>query len=121
MISTKKESKSNKIKLKFGQVVYSGQCIALYETFETRYSGNAGGEFIVQSTSNYQKSYAKKSGDDYAYNIGYIYGLGNKGIKKRVSAYFADCQKWVTAIEEDRIGKRDVKAMIAFYGHDCLP
>lgn len=119
VIETKKYVDSKKAKLKFGQVMFIGQHITLYETVETIYSSSTGGGFIIQSTGNYQNSYAKKNGDSYAFNIGYIYGVGQKGIKKRLKAYFRDCPKLVNAVKNGLVEKKDVKTIIRFYENNC--
>ena len=118
-VNTKKYTDSKTTKLKFGQVVYRGEKITLYETVETIYSGSAGGGFMVQSSTNYQNSYAKKKNDDYAYNVGYIYGVAQKGIKKRLRAYFAECEKLVAKVDNDEIDKKNIKDIILFYENNC--
>lgn len=119
VIDTKKYVDSKKSKLKFGQVIYKGKHISVFETVETIYSGSVGGGFIVQSNSNYQNSYAKKTNDTYAFNIGYIYGAAQKGIKKRIRSYFSECPSLVSAVENKLIDKKDVKSIVLFYENNC--
>jgi hypothetical protein len=116
VIPTKKYLNS-KTKNKLAQIGFIGKKIELYYVSEIIYSGGTVGFFIT--TNGYFEKYLKKKNDDIAYNMGYIYGAGQRGIKKRVRDYFKDCQKLIEKIENNEIPKKETIKIAHFYENKC--
>jgi len=116
VISTRKYLNS-KIKKELAQVRFIGENIKLYYVSETITSGGAIGLFIT--SSGYFEKYVMKKNDDIAYNMGYIYGAGQRGIKKRVRDYFKDCPKLVEKINNNEIPKKETFKIALYYENHC--
>ena len=89
----------------------------MYYIAETIHSGGAIGVFTM--SYGYKETYIKKSKDSIAYNMGYIYGAGERGIKKRVRDYFYDCPKLVELVDNDNIDKHNTFQIVKYYEENC--
>lgn len=116
VIDIKTNYNDKKTEKKLGLLAYRGTKINLYYVEETIHSGGAIG---ISSVYNSGEAYAKKTNDTIAYNIGYIYGAGARGIKKRVRDYFTDCPKLIDNVENDVIEKDKTIDIIKFYEDNC--
>ncbi len=117
VIQTKKYTSTKKAELKLGQVLYQGNYIEVYAVSEIVYQGGAIG---VMTTANpYNEKYVKRKNDEIAYNMGYIYGAGQRGIKKRVRDYFTDCPILIEKVDNNEIDKEETLEIALFYENNC--
>jgi hypothetical protein len=116
VIPTKKYLNS-KVKKKLAQIEFIGKKIELYYVPEIIYSGGTVGFFIT--TNGYFEKYVRRKNNDIAYNMGYIYGAGERGIKKRVRDYFKDCPKLIEKINNNEIPKKETIKIAQFYENNC--
>lgn len=116
VIDVKKNFNDKKTEKKLGLLVYSGPKIKMYHVSETIHSG---GSFGVSFSSGSYNTYLKKTNDSTAYNMGYIYGAGARGIKKRVRDYFTDCPALIEKVDKDIIDKDKTMDMVKFYENNC--
>ena len=116
VIATKKYLNS-KTKNKLAQIAFIGKKIELYYVSEIMYSGGAISLFIT--TSGYFEKYVKRKNEEMAYNMGYIYGAGQRGIKKRVRDYFKECPKLIEKIDNNEIPKKETIKIAQFYENNC--
>jgi len=107
---------SKKTRRKFGRLIFAGNRINLYEVSEVIYTGSG---FGIHVQGEYGQYYAMKASDTIAYNVGYIYGAGQKGIKKRVRSYFKDCPSLVQKVVDKSIPKEETFAIIEYYENNC--
>lgn len=117
VIPVKKYIDSNKTELKLGQVGFKGESIELFYVSEISYHGGAIGSFIT--AGSYYQTYVKRLNDKLAYNMGYIYGAGQKGIKKRVRDFFTDCPELIQKVEDNEIPKAETLKIALFYENNC--
>ncbi len=110
-IDTKKYATSKEIKKKLAQLIYSGNKLEIYYVGEGLYQAGTFG--------SYYEKYVKKKGEKIAYNMGYIYGAGQRGIKKRVRDYFTDCPDLINIVNENKIKKNDLLEIVKFYEGNC--
>ena len=101
---------------KLGMVAYKGIKMDLYYVEETIHQGGIG---FMSSTSSSGEKYVKRSNDQIAYNMGYIYGVAARGIKKRVQDYFKDCPLLVSTVISDTIKKENTLDIVKFYEANC--
>lgn len=116
-IQTKKYLNTKKINNKLAQIGYDGEKIKLYYVSEILYQGGAIGNFTT--VGSYNEKYVKRTNDKIAYNMGYIYGAGQRGIKKRVRDYFTDCPRLIETVEKNKIEKDDTLKIALFYEENC--
>lgn len=57
-------------------------------------------------SSNSRLAFVKRTNEDVALNMGYIFGAGQRGIKKRVREYFTDCNDLITKVNKIKIKKK---------------
>lgn len=117
VIDTKKYLNSKKVEKRLASVEFIGNKIELYNVYELLYQGGAIG--LNTSVDSYKEKYVKRTEDKIAYNMGFIYGAGQKGIKKRVRDYFIDCPELITKIDNNEIPKRETKIIVLFYENNC--
>jgi hypothetical protein len=117
VIDVKKNFDDKKTERKLGFLAYSSPKVNMYYIAETINSGGAIGVFMM--SHGYQETYIKKSKDSIAYNMGYIYGAGERGIKKRVRDYFYDCPKLVELVNNDNIDKHNTFQIVKYYEENC--
>lgn len=117
VILTKKYFDSKKLIKKLGQVGLIGNKINLYYVSEVLYQGGA--VEIYTTVDSYNEKYLKKGNDSVAYNMGYIYGAGQRGIKKRVRDYFTDCPILIEKINNNEIPKNETMKIALFYEENC--
>lgn len=117
VIRVKKYLDSPKSKLKLGQVGFKGERIALFYVSEYIYSGGTVGP--VTFVDSYAETYLKKKDAGLAYNMGYLYGAGQRGIKKRVRTFFSDCATLVDKVEKNEIPRKDTIQIALFYENQC--
>jgi hypothetical protein len=116
VIDVKTNFNDKKTEKKLGLLAFRGNKINLYYVEETIHSGGAIGMGMVYDSG---EAYAKKTSENTAYNIGYIYGAGARGIKKRVRDYFTDCKQLIEKVENDIISKDKTIDIIMFYENNC--
>ena len=51
--------------------------------------------------------------------MGYIYGAGQRGIKKRVRDYFTDCPTLINKVDTNEIPKKEIEEIVLFYELKC--
>ena len=117
VIDTKQNINSKETKKKLAKIGYDGEKIKLYYVSELIYQGGAIGNFT--RINSYYESYVKRTSDNIAYNMGYIYGAGPRGIKKRVRDYFTDCSKLIEAVENNQIPKKETLRIAEYYDKNC--
>ncbi len=117
VIDVKKNFDDKKTEKKLGFLAYSSPKVNMYYIAETIHSGGAIGVFTMNY--GYKETYIKKSKDAIAYNMGYIYGAGERGIKKRVRDYFYDCPKLVELVDNDNIDKHNTFQIVKYYEENC--
>lgn len=89
------------------------------------YSGSKTELFNVQEATNsatvapYEETYIKKKDEKIAYNIGYIYGIDARSVKKRLGNYFANCPELVDKIETNQIDKYKALEIAQYYENNC--
>lgn len=118
VIETKKYLNSKKIVKKLGRIDYIGDSIRLYNVYELLYQGGAIG--LVTTVDSYGEKYVQRKNDSIAYNMGFIYGAGQRGVKKRVRDYFIDCPELIEKVNNNEIPKRDTKKIVLFYEENCV-
>ena len=116
VIDVKTNFNDKKTEKKLGLLVYAGPIMSVYYVAETISSG---GSFGVSFSSESYNTYVKKNKEDIAYNMGYIYGAGPRGIKKRVRDYFVDCPALIEKVDNDSIEKNKTIEMVTFYEENC--
>jgi hypothetical protein len=117
VIPVKKYMDSGRTEIKLAQVGYKGDQIELFYVSEIIYQGGPTGHFIT--TGAYCENYVKKTGDSLAYNMGYIYGAGQRGIKKRVREFFIDCPRLIEKVDKNEIPKKETLQITLFYENNC--
>jgi hypothetical protein len=117
VIKVKKYMDSKRVELKLGQVGFKGASIELFYVSEYMYQGGAIG--ITTTVESYHLTYLKKKNDPIAYNMGYIYGAGQRGIKKRVRDFFNDCPTLIKKVEKNEIEKKETMKIAMFYENNC--
>ncbi|MEC3906670.1 hypothetical protein VOI54_06545 [Tamlana sp. 2201CG12-4] len=117
VIDAKKYLNSKKIEKKLGRIDYIGDKIQLYNVYELLYQGGAIG--LSTTVDSYGEKYVKRTEDNIAYNMGYIYGAGQRGIKKRVRDYFIDCPELIEKVNNNEIPKHETKKIVLFYEESC--
>lgn len=116
VIDVKTNFNDKKSEKKLGLLMYSGSKMSVYYVAETI---STGGSFGVSFNSDSFETCVKKNKEDIAYNMGYIYGAGPRGIKKRVRDYFADCPELIEKVDNDSIEKTKTIEMVEFYEKNC--
>lgn len=116
VIDVKINFSDKKTEKKLGLVAFAGNKMNVYYISETIHSGGTVG---IHSVSGSFETYVKKLDDKVAYNMGYIYGAGARGIKKRVKDYFTDCPKLIENVENEVIKKEETIEMAKFYESNC--
>lgn len=117
VIDVKKYLNSKKSEKKLGRVDYLGPKMELYNVSEVLYQGGAIG--LGTDVSSYGEKYVKRLGDSIAYNMGFIYGVGQRGIKKRLRDYFTDCPELIQKVDSDVIAKHETREIVLFYEENC--
>lgn len=117
VIDVKTNFSDIQISKKLGLIVYIGSKMEVFYVAETVHTGGGVGGFGLVS-GMYEK-FIKKTGDKVAYNMGYIYGAGARGIKKRVRDYFTDCPKLIENVDKDVIKKDELIEIVKFYETNC--
>jgi len=115
VILTKKYLKSKTIEKKLAEIRLDGDRIKLYFVSEISYRNYN----TFTTVSRYYKKYMKKEKDSVSYNIGYLYGAGQIGIKRRVRDYFTDCPQLIEKVENNKIPKKDTMLIALFYEQNC--
>ena len=116
VIKTKKYIKSKKAKNKLVQIGYVGNKIELFYASEFIYQGGSVGSINV---SSYYETYVRRKNENIAYNMGYIYGAAQRGIKKRVREYFIDCPLLIEKVNNNEIPKKETLKIAKFYENNC--
>ncbi|MEN9909541.1 MAG: hypothetical protein RLZZ540_2690 [Bacteroidota bacterium] len=116
VINVKKNFNDKKTEKKLGLLAYKSPKINMYYIAEAIYSGGTVGMGMMYGTN---EKYVQKSKDSIAYNLGYIYGAGERGIKKRVRDYFTDCPNLVELVDNNKIEKYDTLQIIKYYEDNC--
>lgn len=116
VLNVKTNYNDKKTEKKLGLLAYAGPKMNVYFVAETIHSG---GSFGVSFNSDTDNIYVKKKTDATSYNMGYIYGAGPRGIKKRVRDYFADCPTLVQMVDDDVIDKTKTIEIVQFYEKNC--
>lgn len=117
VIRVKKYFDSSKVELKLGQVGLKGNHIELFYVSEYIYQGGA--VTPITTISSYHEKYLRKKNDRVAYNMGYLYGAAQRGIKKRVENFFNDCPELIDKIENKEIQKKETMEIALFYENNC--
>ncbi|PCJ97951.1 MAG: hypothetical protein COA50_03195 [Flavobacteriaceae bacterium] len=117
IIQTKKYIHSKKTSMKLGQVGFRGNNIELFYVSEYIYQGGA--ITPITTIHSYHHRCLKKKNDEIAYNMGYMYGAGQRGIKKRVREFFTDYLKLVQNVATDEISKNETMEIAMFYENNC--
>ncbi|MEY2867809.1 MAG: hypothetical protein RIR01_209 [Bacteroidota bacterium] len=117
VIDVKKYFDDKKTQKKLGQLAYSSPKINMYYVAEIVNSGGAIGVFAMSYGT--QNTYIMKNKEAVAYNMGYLYGAGQRGIKKRVRDYFFDCPRLVEMVDDNTIDKFDTLQMVKYYEENC--
>ena len=117
VIRVKKYMNSKSTELKLGQVGFKGSRIELYYVSEYIYQGGA--TTPVTTASPYHEKYLRKKNGKLAYNLGYLYGAGQRGIKKRIREYFTDCPALVAKVDKGEIPKKETLEIALFYEKEC--
>lgn len=116
VLQVKKNFNDKKTERKLGLLAYRGPKINMYYIAESIHSGGAVGMGMMYGTN---ETYILKNTDSIAYNMGYIYGAGERGIKKRVRDYFTDCPKLIESVDHNKLGKNDTLEIIKYYEENC--
>lgn len=116
VLDVKTNFSDKKTEKKLGLLAFKGNKINLYYVEETIHSGGSVGIGMIYNSG---EAYAKKTSEGTAYNIGYIYGAGARGIKKRVRDYFTDCKQLIKNVDDDTIKKDNTLDMVLFYEKNC--
>lgn len=128
VIDVKTNFNDKKTEKKLGLLAYAGPKISMYYVAETIGTGRSfggpggvsvGGPVGVSFNSDSDNTYLQKANEKIAYNMGYIYGAGPRGIKKRVRDFFADCPSLVQMVDNDEIDKKETLEMVKFYESNC--
>ncbi len=117
VINTKTHKNSKNSYKQLARKVYSGGNINLYYIYE---NWTSIGPHSTFSYNSYDYAYAQKITDEYAYNIGYIYGAAQKSIKKRIGMYFSDCPDLVSKVKNNKIKKKNSLEIVEYYDKKCL-
>lgn len=118
VIRVKKYSDSKKTELKLGQVGLKGNRVELFYVSEYVYQGGAVSN--ITTVGSYNEVYLQKKNDPFAYNMGYIYGAGQRGIKKRAREFFKDCPLLIEKVNKNEIPKKETMEIALFYENNCL-
>jgi len=117
VIHVKKYFDSSKVKLKLRQIGLKGNRIELFYVSEYVYQGGA--TTAINIVDSYHERYLKKTNTQVAYNMGYIYGAGQRGVKKRVRDFFRDCPSLIEKVESNEISKKETMEIALFYENEC--
>ena len=101
------DTKSEKL---LGLLVYDGPKTQLFNVEEATNSS---------TIAAYNETYIRKKNEPIAYNIGYIYGIDARSIKKRLRDYFADCPQLIDKIYNHEIYKKKSLEIAQFYESNC--
>ncbi|TVZ55151.1 hypothetical protein OD91_0395 [Lutibacter sp. Hel_I_33_5] len=122
VISTKKYKKSKKIIKRLGVKKLTGENIELFYVPTTIHSFGFGfgfGGMMNTVASESSEAFLKRTNDKIAYNMGYLFGVGQRGIKKRVREYFTDCPKLIALVNKNKIRKKNTFAIADYYEKNC--
>lgn len=116
VVETKTYVESKKSKKDIARKAYDGENIELYYIYYnwTKIHTNS-----TMSFNSYDEAFVRRKGEEFVYNIGYIYGAGYKGIKKRVKEYFTDCPKLVEKVKQNKIKKNNSLEIVKYYDENC--
>lgn len=117
VIQVKKYLDSKKVELKLGRIGFKGSAIELFYVSEYLYQG--GGITNFTTVEAYHEKYLKKKNALVAYNMGNLYGAGQRGVKKRVREFFSDCPDLIDKVETNEIPKKETMKMALFYESHC--
>lgn len=117
VIDVKTNFSDRKTSKKLGLIEYVGSKMEIFYVAETVHSGGGVGGF--GTVGGMFHKFIKKTDDKVAYNMGYIYGAGARGIKKRVRDYFTDCPKLIENVDKDVINKDNLIEIVKFYETNC--
>tara|TARA_B110000037_G_C16800418_1_gene375289 strand:- start:27 stop:560 length:534 start_codon:yes stop_codon:yes gene_type:complete len=116
VIDTKTYLKSKKSRKNLARKKFEGKNIELYYVYFNWTQNHTNG---VMSNNSYDEAFVKKKNEKFAYNIGYIYGAGYKGIKKRVRKYFSDCPDLINKVNKNKIKKKNTLGIVEYYNKNC--
>ncbi len=116
VVDIKTYVKSKKSKKEFARKAYEGENIELYYI---HYNWSTMHANSMMSFNAYDEAFVRRKGEEFVYNIGYIYGAGYKGIKKRIKEYFTDCPELVEKVKENKIKKNNTMEIVKFYDENC--
>lgn len=97
--------------------MFKGSKIDLYYVPVYIYQGGTTGLFTTLRGG--YESFVRRKNDKVSYNMGYIYGAGQRGIKKRVKDYFTDCPLLIEKVMNDEIPKKETNKIVLFYELNC--
>ena len=117
VIKVKKYADSKETSLKLGQVGLKAKAIELFYVSEYLYQGGAVSN--ITTVSSYANIYLRKKNQAIAFNMGYIYGAAQRGIKKRARDFFSDCPVLIEKIENNEIPKMETMQIALFYENNC--
>ncbi len=118
VIDTKKYITSKNSNKRFAQKKFNGKNIELYYVhfnWTTLHPNST-----VSFNNYYDEAFVKRKDEEYAYNMGYIYGAAQKGIKKRVEAYFTDCPELIDRVKRNEIERKDTMEIVRYYDEYCI-
>ena len=116
VVETKTYVKSKKSKKNIARKAYDGKNIELYYI---HYNWTTMHTNSIMSFNSYDEAFVRRKGEEFVYNIGYIYGAGYKGIKKRVKEYFTDCTVLVEKVKKNKIKKKNTLEIVKYYDENC--
>lgn len=117
VIRVKKYLNSKTHELKLGQVCFKGKKIEVFTVSEYIYQGGSLPNTV--NVSSYHETYFKRTDETTAYNMGFIYGAGQRGIKKRVRDYFTDCRELIQKVDTNEIHKKESMQIALYYEKNC--
>lgn len=116
IVDTKIYTTSKRSKRRLLRKVYEGKKLILYTiTNEYQYGGIVG----MTSYGTFEGAYIQRKNEDFAFDMGYLYGVQFKGIKKRVKKFFQDCPELVRKVKKNEINKNETMKMVLFYEEKC--
>ena len=116
VVDTKIYTTSKRSERKLLRKVYEGKKLILYAITNDYQSGGIVG---MNSYVTFEGVYIQRKNEDFAFDMGYIYGVQYKGIKKRVKNFFKDCPELVRKVKKNEINKNETMKMVLFYEEKC--
>jgi hypothetical protein len=116
LVDTKNYTTSKNSKRRLLRKVYEGKKLTLYAI---THSYQSGGTVGMTTYGTFEGAYIQRKNENFAFDMGFLYGVQYKGIKKRVKKFFSDCPELVRKVKKNEIDKNDTMKMVLYYEGKC--